>query len=248
MPSGEDEAICIRHWDFSETSQTVGLFSRRRGMIRAIAKGARRERGGHSGGVDLLTRGSMTVSMREGSDLATLTMWDLLEVFSGIRQDMTANRMAFYGADLVGRFFQPLDPHERAYDALVALLRSLGSKRLSTIDQEVLLLTFQWVILQEAGYQPRLGVPEAGAEVLHFEPREGGTIVDRESATSWKVRPTTIDLLRGLGDGTVSVATPAGCDGVTRANRLLAAFLREILGEEPFTMRNLFGDLQTRTS
>ncbi|MFM1832063.1 MAG: hypothetical protein RLZZ461_379, partial [Planctomycetota bacterium] len=26
MPTIRDEAICVRHWDFSETSQTVSLF------------------------------------------------------------------------------------------------------------------------------------------------------------------------------------------------------------------------------
>ena len=56
MPAQHDQAICIRHWDYSETSQTVGLFGRTLGCFRGLAKGARRERGSFSGGLDLLTR------------------------------------------------------------------------------------------------------------------------------------------------------------------------------------------------
>ncbi|HAC09503.1 MAG TPA: DNA repair protein RecO, partial [Phycisphaerales bacterium] len=53
MPTIRDEAVCVRHWDFSETSQTVSLFLRDHGLVRGLAKGARRERGSFSGGFDL---------------------------------------------------------------------------------------------------------------------------------------------------------------------------------------------------
>ena len=42
MPTISDYAICIRRWDFSETSQTVSLFTRESGIIRGLAKGAKR--------------------------------------------------------------------------------------------------------------------------------------------------------------------------------------------------------------
>ncbi|MCH7602254.1 MAG: recombination protein O N-terminal domain-containing protein, partial [Planctomycetes bacterium] len=59
MPTISDYAICIRRWDFSETSQTVSLFTRESGIIRGLAKGAKREKGNFSGGFDLLTLGQV---------------------------------------------------------------------------------------------------------------------------------------------------------------------------------------------
>ena len=56
MPTITDQAIVIRRWDFSETSQTVSLFTRDHGIVRGLAKGAKREKGDFSGGLDLLTR------------------------------------------------------------------------------------------------------------------------------------------------------------------------------------------------
>ena len=43
MASVKDIAICVRHWDWSETSQTVSILCREHGLVRAVVKGARRE-------------------------------------------------------------------------------------------------------------------------------------------------------------------------------------------------------------
>ena len=39
MGTIHDQGVCIRHWDFSETSQTVSLFGRSLGVVRGLAKG-----------------------------------------------------------------------------------------------------------------------------------------------------------------------------------------------------------------
>ena len=88
MTSTEDEAICIRHWDFSETSQTVGLFSRTHGLIRAIAKGSRRERGGFSGGVDLIFGNGDEGIIPE---LGSIITFEYLKVFIHTDKDGTKN-------------------------------------------------------------------------------------------------------------------------------------------------------------
>ena len=55
----------------------------------------------------------------------------------------------------------------------------------------------------------------------------------------WRVRRSTIELLRGLDEsGRVDDAD----ETTIRASRLLAAYLREIMGSEPNTMRLVFPD------
>ncbi|MCZ6836092.1 MAG: recombination protein O N-terminal domain-containing protein, partial [Planctomycetota bacterium] len=73
MPTISDSAVCIRRWDFSETSQTVSLFTHTHGIIRGLAKGAKREKGAFSGGFDVLTQGHLVAIVKPGRDLATLT-------------------------------------------------------------------------------------------------------------------------------------------------------------------------------
>jgi DNA repair protein RecO (recombination protein O) len=234
MPVSHDEAVCIRHWDYSETSQTVGLYSRSAGLMRAIAKGARRPRGAFGGGIDLLTRGEFGAIVTAGSELASMVEWTLLETFPHLRMSIEANRIAYYAADMVGRMSVAHDPHPELYDALVRVLRDAGGGAPA-------LLRFQWVLLSESGWQPRLDTHGAAADgVVAFDPRAGGTVPGAPEG-SWKVRVSTIEAIRACADaGAPDPDTGAAPD---RANRLLAAYLRDMLGTEPATMRALFGTL-----
>ena len=234
MPVRHDEAVCIRHWDYSETSQTVGLYSRGSGLMRAIAKGARRPRGAFGGGIDLLTRGEFGAIAAPGSELAGMVEWTLLETFPHVRASIGANRIAYYAADMVGRMSVPHDPHPELYDALVRALRDAA-------DGAPALLRFQWALLSESGWQPRLdahGAPRDG--VVAFDPRSGGTVPGSPEG-SWRVRMSTIEAIRSVMSGQPLPAEDAA--PLDRANRLLAAYLRDMLGAEPDTMRNLFGAL-----
>lgn len=234
MAVRHDEAVCIRHWDYSETSQTVGLYSRSSGLIRAIAKGARRPRGAFGGGIDLLTRGEFGAIATRGSELAGMVEWTLLETFPHLRVSIDANRIAYYVADMVGRMSVPNDPHPELYDALVRALREAG-------EGAPALLRFHCALLAESGWQPRLEAHGVGADgIVAFDPRAGGTVPGSPEG-SWKVRVSTIEAIRASMEGgpqPVEAATT-----LDRANRLLAAYLRDMLGAEPDTMRNLFGSL-----
>ncbi len=244
MTTSEDEAICIRHWDYSETSQTVGLFSQKCGLVRAIAKGSRRERGGFSGGVDLLTRAEITLTMKPGTELGTLVEWSLVESFPNIRRGVRANNIAYFAADLVGRLFETHDPHPNMYGGFSHLLRhiSAGGEQ-EDASNELLLLDFQWMTLKEAGLQPILGERTNGVEVVHFDPRDGGRVIEKPNASTWRVRSLTIATLDVLRNQTGEERPDLDPESIVRANRLLAAYIRDTLGEEPFTMRRLFGVL-----
>ncbi len=240
----EEEAICIRHWDYSETSQTISLFSRSLGLVRAIAKGARRERGDFSGGVDLLTRANARLVLKVGTDLATLTNWSLIENFPNIRTEPNANKIAYFAADLIGRMFELHDPHPNMYGAFLHLLQRVGREADPTNQQnELILLDFQWTLLKECGLQPVLGSLQGGVDVGHFDHRGGGRVTEVPTETTWPVRVQTIDALKVIANQTGEVNPSTHPESIVRANRLLAAYLREIMGEEPMTMRVLFGKL-----
>ena len=241
MAAVHDQGVCIRHWDFSETSQTVSLFGRSLGVVRGLAKGARRERGAFDGGIDLLSRGEFGAIVRRGRELATLTEWDLLELYPRLRTDLAANRAAFYMADVVGRMLEPEDPHPALYDRFVESLRTLGAPRASDEprpDGAGPLLSFQWTLLSETGYRPSLA--EAEGEVAEFSPVAGGTVEPGEAVDGprWKVRASTGASRRALEAGRDPPPDPRACD---RANRLLAAYVRHLLGAEPPTMQAVFG-------
>ena len=242
MPTITDTGICIRRWDFSETSQTVSIFTREHGIIRALAKGAKRTRGSFSGGLDVLTRGHLAAIVKPGRDLSTLTEWHLEATYRALRQSLAANRAGLYMADLVHHMLTGHDPYPELFDELANALEKLADP--AAIDEA--LLRFQWALLVQAGYQPELDRDAESGEALSststfaFSPRAGGLVADTGSADRWRVRGATIDLLRDLATGR-PVASRGG-EAIMRANRLLASYCREIAGRDFPTLRWAFSD------
>ncbi len=213
MPTITDEAVCIRHWDFSETSQTVSLFTRSGGLLRGLAKGSKRPKARFSGGIELLTRGKITAIVKASSDLATLTEWDLEEIFPGLVRRLDAYYASMYFIDLIGHLVVVDDPHPRLFEMLVHSLRVLnggavgggGAMEMVVPGQ---MLQFQWALLCETGYQPILDRDaETGAalvdgdgflrvKTLAFSRSAGGTVADTGAGDRWRVRGETVHLLR----------------------------------------------------
>jgi DNA repair protein RecO (recombination protein O) len=246
MPTVTDNAICIRRWDYSETSQTVSLFLRSHGIVRGLVKGAKRARGGFEGGIDVLTHGQVVAIIRPAADLATVTAWRVLEVFRALREHLAANRAGLYMADLIHHMLTEHDPHPRLFDALRSALGGLDD--IDRIPET--LLRFEWTVLRESGYRPQLdrdaqtgAALPADTPTLAFSAAAGGVVADTGAADRWRVRRETIDLLRAVAaDEPTAEAAPARLEG---AARLLAVYIRALLGAEPKSMRWAFPDLQS---
>ncbi|MCA9296495.1 MAG: DNA repair protein RecO [Phycisphaerales bacterium] len=245
MPTLQDDAVVIRRWDWSETSQTVSLFTRENGILRGLAKGAKREKGSFSGGLDLLTRGQIVAIVKPGRELATLAQWTLEETFRHLRLSLEANRAGLYFADLVHHALSQNQASPSAFDALVDALRGLAEPD----DVAACMLRFQWTLLVEAGYQPIIdrdaetGRPLPEADTVAFSAEAGGVVPDTGAGDRWRVRRETVDALVTMAKAT-ALAEFSDLDPKTldRANRLLAAYWREVLGREPAAMRFAFSD------
>jgi DNA repair protein RecO (recombination protein O) len=242
VPTVTEQALCIRQWDWSETSQTVSLLGRDSGLVRAIAKGAKRENSRFSGGLEPLTRGEMIAILKPSADLGQLIAWDLQETFPVLRSRLSAFYAGMYMAELVHSALTERDPHPALFDALLAALRALG---LPAAERDAV-LRFQWATLVEAGYRPELdadiisGGPLAPARSYLFLARQGGFASDTgaEAPGAYRVRAETVAGLRDLAAG----GTPAP-ETTERASRLLALYLREILGRDMPSMHAYFGPL-----
>lgn len=259
MPPVRDLALCLRVHDWSETSQTVALFARDLGLVRALAKGARRERAPFSGGLEPLSLGHVVVHPRPVPALATLAAWDLARTFPILRRSLPAFHAGFYFADLTLAAVRDADPHPRLLDALLDALGALeGSDR-----DRIALVRFQWATLTEAGYRPdlrSLPAPASPARAFGFDPALGVLTADpgapppsRSRSRSphpdiWRVRADTVAFLRSLA------ATPAPSDPpaappppvVLRAARFLHAYLSRVLDAPLATAAAVFPDAPSR--
>lgn len=210
MPATTDEAVALRHLDFSETSQVLVLLTRGHGRLRVIAKGIRRgPRGGVAPGIDLLEYGwaSFVARPDRADRLVPLTEWKQRSVFAGLRERLGAYWGGMYAAEATAGLTEDYDPHPALFDALVGTLSALarGEEPLSC------LIGYQWTLLREAGLQPvwdrcvSCGRAAGGGSGWYFSGSSGGLIcrdcepavADKRSVPPGLVGRRPVDLASG---------------------------------------------------
>ena len=198
-----DRCICVRKFEYSETSQILSLLTREHGLLRVIAKGAhRRTKAGSSrfdGGIDLLDCGHGLFTDDPGRELALLTEWKLSAGNLELRENLRALYLGLYAAELVSLLIEEHDSHPEVFDRLEALLKDLAAPAL-----EESFLAFELDLLRDAGFSPHLnacvacGKAAADREAAYFSASRGGIICrDCESATPDRMK-MDVRLLRLL--------------------------------------------------
>ena len=249
-----DRCICLRRYEYSETSQILSLLGRTRGLFRVIAKGAhRRTKAGASkfdGGIDLLDVGDAAMTDPADRELATLTEWKLREGHLGLRQKLRCLHVAVYSAELVGLLLQENDPHPEVFDLLVWLLTELSGERV-----EEALVAFELELLRKLGYLPsldfcrRCGQEITGQADAWFIPHEGsvacgqcGALPNQRVPLDWRVL-RMIQLILKLPQ---AEGRPQRLPRLSRAqsdpiNALLLSYLQETAGRALKTARYVVG-------
>ncbi len=255
-----DQALCLRAWDWSETSQTAALFTRDHGLLRVLAKGSKRPKSAFSGGLEPLTAAHIQFHLKPTSELALLTRWDLAETFPALRADLPSHYAGLYLADLLLHVAAAHDPHPGLFDALLTTLRRLAPGR----PPAGALVLGQWAVLVEGGYRPELDASVVTGEALEglpgylFDPFRGGLAGPADTAPArgadgvdWRLRGSTVEALRtlarapGSGPEADQADRLAGVpdDVLERAARFLAVYLRHVLGQELPSYRWAFPDV-----
>ena len=248
----------LRVRDWSNSSQIAVLLMQHRGKVPGLAKGSLRTSPSsvqrYSGGFELLSLGEVVATVTSSGTLANVTEWNLQEDHHRLRDDLRRLRLAMYAADLADALLIEDDAHPGMFEALRVFLRTVGSTRYqceaaAPPDPEAALLRYQWAALSDAGYRPQLdadavtGEPLPDAPTYIFDPRHGGLTLHPQGLGSgdWRVRRSTVEMLRRLHLDTLDPAKPDDAEAVMRTNRLLCAYVRAVLDRELPTMRFVLG-------
>jgi DNA repair protein RecO (recombination protein O) len=200
MALAADRCVCLRKFEYSETSQILTLFSRTHGLIRVIAKGAHRKtKAGASkfgGGIDLLDTGHAVFTNAPERDLAILTEWQLLDGRLELRRDLRKVYLGLYCAELVTMLIEEHDAHLELFDRLEQVLTDLATPKI-----EESFLAFELDLLREAGYLPELeicGICSTAArdDRVYFSPSLGSVICRNCEASSPDRMEIDLRLLR----------------------------------------------------
>ncbi|MCC6422393.1 MAG: DNA repair protein RecO [Phycisphaerales bacterium] len=243
MPLVHDRCICLRKFEYSETSQILTLFSREHGLLRAMAKGAhRRTKAGASkfdGGVDLLDIGQAVFTHDPARELSTLTEWSLREGHLELRKCLRGMYLGQYAAELMGFLVEEHDPHP---DLFVAMEKCLAE--LSTSRREEAFLGFELELLRQAGYLAELSMCVLCHNELSdrgpasFSPARGGIVCRSCLPKVAQTMPFDLRLLRlvqGLlklprVDGAIQRLPRLSRHQTDPINRLILSHIEHTLG------------------
>ena len=233
-----DSAICLRTSDYSETSQIVHFLGRASGVLRLMAKGAKRKKSSTGGAIDLMSEGDLVCIPHPAGSLGTLVEFTETDSHLALRTDAARLNTGLYMIELAGALLAEADPHPEVFDVLHNALARLGE---ADAPVPAVLAWFQWRTLRHTGLLGDLTACAAcgrhvgpAARGMCFSSSEGGLVCS--SCAGGVAEKCRLDhaALAGL-DALAAVAagrkTPLPDNHAHAVNRVLAYHVANQLGK-----------------
>ncbi len=170
------EAVVLRKIPFRESSQIVTLFTREKGKITALAKGARKPKSQFGATLQPMAHIQAIFYHKTTRDLQTLSETAHLTVLNGITDDLNKIAVGMRIVELVQALMQQEERNEQAFQLLVHCLQQLD---IAQTHADNIWLYFQLQMAACLGFQPDIdrdeveGLQDAGGVLL----LDSGTIL-----------------------------------------------------------------------
>ena len=191
------EALIVQKSPIGEADLVVTLFTKDRGKVRAVARGARRSTSKMVGHVEPLTQ--VRLSLAHGRSLDYVTEVQVIENFAALKSDLDAITKGQYVAELVSGFASEASPNQPFYNLAVEVLLAIGLHQQSAWP----LRFFELQLLRVSGLMPELYQCVECQQPLtpgnhRFSPSAGGTICFHCQPEGAHVRPLSLRALKVL--------------------------------------------------
>jgi DNA repair protein RecO (recombination protein O) len=190
--------LILKHAPFGEADLLVTFFTRERGKVRAVARGARRSNSKLVGHLEPLTQVRLSLAQGRGG-LDHVSQAQLMESFAPLKDDLDAITKGFYLAELVDGFGSEAHQNQPLYNLALATLDAIGQDP----ESELPLRFFELRLLKVSGLMPELYrcvecrnelVPESH----RFSPDVGGALCLDCRPADAHVRPLSLRALKVL--------------------------------------------------
>jgi len=149
------EAVVLRSIRYGEADRILHLYSKTRGRIGAIAKGARKPKSRFGGRLEPFFR--LDLLLHEGrGELLTVTGVTTLDGYPRLRSSGPSLNAAARACDAVLRLLDSAEPNPPAYNLLcryLAMLDEPGAERAASLETA---LSFRLKLALAAGFAPEL--------------------------------------------------------------------------------------------
>lgn len=172
-------AINLKSYNLSETDKIVVMYSQDKGIIKGVAKGAKKTTSKFGGRMDLLIANKLL--LHRGKNLDTICQAVSINTFKNMRNDMDKLFYSIYCSEVVHSFGVENDPNsQEIYELFYQTLEAV-SKAKNKVELLLSVLKFQLKITHIAGYSLELEMCACCGGVLDkenmwFAAQNGGTI------------------------------------------------------------------------
>lgn len=121
------EAVVLRSLDYGETSQIVTLFTREKGKIGVMAKGARRPKSSFGATLQPMAYTQVVFYYKPTRTLQTLSESSHVESFHRLRRSLKTITVGLRVVELVDALLEEEDPNPDVFRLIVQVLRRLNT-------------------------------------------------------------------------------------------------------------------------
>lgn len=152
MPLVETESLILRTYNLAEADKVVVLFTEEHGIVRGVAKGAKRLKSRFGSGLEPFSVVRITYFQKEVLELVSIQKIDLIESYFEAASDPEFLQKFSYLTDILVGSVPPHDPSETLYRMVKACLETAAAdhQALDSIG-----LYFEVWLLKLTGYLPQ---------------------------------------------------------------------------------------------
>jgi DNA repair protein RecO (recombination protein O) len=240
------QAYVLHHYDWSESSLILDLFTRERGRLAVAAKGAKRPYSQLRGVLLPFQRLQVSLVRAADDDAAEVHTLRAAEWAGGAPMPGGAALWpGFYLNELLLRLLARQDPHPLLFDAYAQTLPALCGAQEAQV--QAALRAFELTLLREIGVLPELDCvtltlqPLRAADRYALLPETGVAPAAEDTALSgaqW------VSLQAALAHGSVDALRSACAGSLPALRGALRALLHYHLGSTPLRTRQVMGELR----
>lgn len=174
------QAINLKSYPLKESDKIVVMYSKDKGIIRAVAKGIKKPKSSLGARMEAFI--ANTLLLAKGRNMDIVSQAETINSFGNTRKDLDKIFYSMYLTEVVNNFGIENDPcSEDIFDILYKALNSIAQ---SANKKEVLLsvLKFQLKIMQTSGFAPELNTClKCGCKITdnaYFLINEGGIMCE----------------------------------------------------------------------
>jgi DNA repair protein RecO (recombination protein O) len=149
----ESEAIVLRTYNLAEADKIVICLTRKAGLVRAVARGARRLKSRYGAGLEPYTLLSLSFYEKEGRELVSLREAEIVRSYFHLNASAETMAALAYMGELLLQFAPPHEPNEKLYRMVSACLEALAQ---TPSGVQSVTRYFEVWLLKLAGFFPNL--------------------------------------------------------------------------------------------